>query len=159
MNKAFELLLTNDDLDNVTEYQIKPPFILEYFKEGYGKYWKNIHLLSDKYNRISDETFETQFELFHEELHQRQLYIRAGNEIVGTCTAWNDLNGKYKDYGKIHWLAVIPDFQGQGLGKVLLSQTIRILKTLGYNKAYLETDSRRKNALFLYEKMGFIKQC
>jgi len=53
---------------------------------------------------------------------------------------------------KLRQMAVHPDFQGLGLGKELLSQTERVLKTKNIQRIELNA---RKTALKFYQKSGY----
>jgi GNAT superfamily N-acetyltransferase len=52
-------------------------------------------------------------------------------------------------------VAILPDYQGRGLSKPLLSQALRRLWELGHTRAYLTTSAERMVALRLYERFGF----
>jgi len=56
---------------------------------------------------------------------------------------------------KLRQMAVHPDFQGLGLGKYLLSQTEKVLKTKNIQNIELNA---RKTALKFYQKSGY-KAC
>lgn len=52
-------------------------------------------------------------------------------------------------------LFVYDAFQGKGLGKLLCGEIISIASELGYHKMRLDTVSKLKSAIGLYEKTGF----
>ncbi len=56
----------------------------------------------------------------------------------------------------MHWLAVLPQYQGRGLGKVLLSAVCQRLRALGHTATYLCTANVRERAIQLYFKFGFV---
>jgi ribosomal protein S18 acetylase RimI-like enzyme len=93
-------------------------------------------------------------------LQERQCFVvhaMCGEEKeVGTCTGWKpkleDCMGKS---GRLHWLAVDPDYQRQGLGTILVEATLTRLKKLGHTSAYLSTWSDKLAAICLYRKAGF----
>ena len=45
--------------------------------------------------------------------------------------------------------------RGLGLGKMMIEKCMETAVELGYTKMYLETLPELKNAVYLYEKMGF----
>jgi GNAT superfamily N-acetyltransferase len=57
--------------------------------------------------------------------------------------------------GRVHWMAILPEFQGRGLGKALLSTICHRLRELGHERAYLHTSAARIPAIKLYLKFGF----
>jgi putative acetyltransferase len=52
-------------------------------------------------------------------------------------------------------LFVYNSFQGNGVGKLLCDKIILIARDLGYRKMRLDTVSKLKSAIGLYEKIGF----
>ncbi|QJB30767.1 GNAT family N-acetyltransferase [Chitinophaga oryzae] len=52
-------------------------------------------------------------------------------------------------------LYLLPEARGLGLGKQLIAQCLQSAGTLGYSHVYLETMPELKQAIPLYEKMGF----
>lgn len=61
---------------------------------------------------------------------ERCLFIENEHgEAIATTTAWyGDLRGKVE--GRIHWVGVIPEYQGRGLAKPLLSEAMKTLKSI-----------------------------
>ena len=57
--------------------------------------------------------------------------------------------------GRIHWVGIIPAFQGQGLSKPLLSAALARL-TLDYRRAYLTTETTSYREINLYLSFGFM---
>ena len=119
--------------------------------------------------------FEEQFGAGREELGRRQFYlVDTGGPAIGTGTAWfkddfgreirpltalspseAERESNWKRYGRVHWLAIVPEYQGRGLGKALLSAVCGRLKELGHERAYLTMESVRVNAIGLYLGFGF----
>jgi putative acetyltransferase len=50
---------------------------------------------------------------------------------------------------------LLPEARGIGLGKKLIDKCLAFAKEAGYKNVYLETMPELKNALKVYEKMGF----
>jgi putative acetyltransferase len=50
---------------------------------------------------------------------------------------------------------LLPEARGQGLGKLLIEKCLQFAKSEGYKNVYLETMPELKNALKVYEKLGF----
>ena len=58
-------------------------------------------------------------------------------------------------WGRVHWMAIRPEFQGRGLGRALLTVICRRLRELGHERAYLHTSAARLAAIRLYLGFGF----
>ena len=52
-------------------------------------------------------------------------------------------------------IAVLPAYQGQGIGKYLLSHLEKTAKKKGFNKISLSVDVKNKHAYSLYKQIGF----
>ena len=90
------------------------------------------------------------------DLRQRQCYLLAPTgEVVGTGTAWFNNNFEGARWGRVHWLAILPEFQGRGLAKPLMTSICRRLGELGHEQVYLSTSTARPVAIGLYLKFGF----
>src|SRR5262249_49634642 len=58
--------------------------------------------------------------------------------------------------GMIQNLGVVPDCQGQGVGKALLAVALHGFRQAGLSTAQLEVSARNEHALHLYQAAGFI---
>jgi putative acetyltransferase len=52
-------------------------------------------------------------------------------------------------------MAVTENEQGRGIGRKLLEAVIACARARGYGRLYLETNGILKNAIHLYESVGF----
>lgn len=148
--------MVHEDLKSTPEYKLSPDYYIRWYKPGDEEIWTTIQRASDKYNTIDKNLFFREFPEDSYDLSHRQCYIcdQSQNE-VGTATAWENSQSPFIDYGLIHWMAVLPKFQNQGIGKTLMGTICLRLLSLGYKKAYLRTSTLRPNAIGLYKKFGF----
>ena len=83
---------------------------------------------------------------------------KIDGKIVGiSCTC---IYGHDYEKGAVVWvrmIAVKPEFQGQGIGRNLLMQTLQYGVEHGAKRAFLHVDLENKNAVKLYESVGFIR--
>lgn len=144
------------NLNDLPAFAMPGGFSLRWYRPGDEAHWLRIHLAADRFNQFPPNLFRAQFAVNDELLRQRQCYLlNPFAEVIGTGTAWFDDNFKNERWGRVHWMAVLPEFQGRGLGKVLLAAICRRLRELGYERAYLTTSSARVAAIRLYWKFGF----
>ncbi len=59
--------------------------------------------------------------------------------------------------GRIYTLAIDPDCQGRGIGRLLADHLLRTFKRLKVRHVYLEVRTSNHRAIALYEKLGFVK--
>jgi ribosomal protein S18 acetylase RimI-like enzyme len=141
-------------LDGIPQHPLPAGFSIRWWWPGDRETWVRIHDLAEKLVPATAEVYDKQFGGNTHELSRRQAFLldSSGREI-GTATAWFD--GKL---GRVHWVAIVPEFQGRGLSKPLLTIVCSRLRELGYAQVYLTTDARRAAALALYRSFGFAVQ-
>jgi GNAT superfamily N-acetyltransferase len=148
--------MVRDNLENVPQFELPPGFSIRWYRPGDEEHWLQIHLLADKFNTFTATTFFEVFGNNQTELAQRMCFLLdAKQNPVGTATAWFDRNFEGQAYGRIHWVAIVPNLQGQGAGKGLVSALCTRLIELGHERAYLRTSTGRVPAVNLYLKFGF----
>ncbi|MCB0008032.1 MAG: GNAT family N-acetyltransferase, partial [Anaerolineales bacterium] len=132
-------------------------YSLRYYLPGDEANWQAIHDVADAYNRDRPDLFRKQFGTNQHLLSWRQIYmLDSAGKAVATVTAWFDerrIHGPY--WGQLHWLAIVPEQQGKGLGDTMVTACLQTLRGLGHREAFLFTDSRRLPAVNLYLKYGF----
>lgn len=82
--------------------------------------------------------------------------IRIPERILGGLTLHilpDYYTGKKMAY--IYDVAIHPDSQGCGLGKILISETLKILATWGIETTWVEAESDDENAIAFYSKTPF----
>lgn len=81
----------------------------------------------------------------------RILMVQVGDEVVG-CVALIPLgNGAYE----LSKMAVSARLRGRGVGRRLLEHTIAEARALGATSLFLGSSTKLKNAVHLYESVGF----
>lgn len=151
--------MIREELISIPNYELPPSFFYTFYALGDEQNWIKIQQGADRYNHIDLNLYKQQFGDDPQTLAQRQCFIlNAKAQPIGTATAWFDLNYRGQEYGRVHWIAIIPEMQGQGLAKPLMSLTCQRLRELGHSRAYLTTAPERIIAIDLYLKFGFIPQ-
>ena len=149
--------------------KIYPPegFRIVNYVQGDVDTWVRIQPKTEKYITITKELYIQQFGKNHERLSQRQFFIvdNKTNKAVGTSTSWYlDVETSQDDkttenWGRVHWVCVLEEYQGKGLGKALVSHTLSKLVELGHSKIFLYTDTRLENAVHIYKNcFKFVEQ-
>ena len=153
---ALSVTMVNPELRSAPSYSVAPDLQVHWYESGDEKSWIAIHKLADQYNAITPQLFSEQFTNDNLDLSERQCYLlnRTG-QAVATATAWTEQHGPFSGYGRLHWVAVVPDLQNRGIGKMIVTVACQRLLALGYTRAILETDTLRPAAIHLYEKFGF----
>ena len=150
------LKMARPNLEKLPDYPLPSPFALRWYLPGDDEHWLRIHLQADRLNSIHQQLFAEQFGADVGSLRERQCYLLHGQLPIGTATAWFKDDFEGGSWGRVHWVAILPEYQGRGLAKPLLSATCRRLRELGHVRAYLTTSSSRKPAIHLYHAFGFL---
>jgi GNAT superfamily N-acetyltransferase len=174
--KNLPLKMIRASLDGLPEFALPDGFPLRWYQPGDEAHWRRIHLAAERFIEITPELFGKQFgvgeerglqpALAHEhssgmnsalrDLRERQCYLLdPRGEVIGTGAAWFDDDFEGARWGRVHWMAILPEFQGRGLGKGLLTAICRRLQELGHQRAYLHTSAARIPAIKLYLRFGF----
>lgn len=146
------VFMTRPDLENIPVFDVSNGFSIRSYQTGDAQLWWDIHERADP---ILTHRMGSHREFFGDDekkLSARQRFLVAPDgEPIGTATAWLDS----PSLGRVHWVAIVPEFQGRGLAKPLLTHTLLLLRELGHTSATLETSTLRPRAIALYEKFGF----
>ncbi|RTL41791.1 MAG: GNAT family N-acetyltransferase [Candidatus Melainabacteria bacterium] len=149
-----QVRMVHEDLLQAPVFDLPQPYSMRLFEPGYEQVWLRIHERSDQHNVFTPFVFVDQFGRDFNLLSERQYYLLDGDaEPVGTATAWDERRGLHS--GRVHWLAIVPEHQGRGLSKALLSAVCRKLVLVGHRKGCLSTSTARLAAICLYLQFGF----
>jgi GNAT superfamily N-acetyltransferase len=121
-----------------------------------GGLWTEIIRRSEVFGVIRDGLYEREFGFDAQAARERVYFATdAAGAAVATVGAWYGTDD-FDRWGRIHWLYVLPDWQGQGLGRALLTFALHRLAELGHDRAYLTTSTGRPAAIRLYLRYGFV---
>jgi ribosomal protein S18 acetylase RimI-like enzyme len=149
--------LIRKDLQNIPQCSLPSRYSFWWYQPGDEKHWYNIQSNADKYTTFTPTLFNEEFGTDLSLLAERQCYLFDNeNNAVGSVTAWFDNNFQGEIYGRIHWIAILPEYQGRGLANALMTVVCNRLSELGHDKAYLNTSTVRLPAINLYLKYGFV---
>lgn len=149
-------------LDQLPTFDLPATHRLRWYQPGDEAAWVAIHQAADRFHQFDAATFYQEFGTDRAQLATRQAYLcpigENGSEgaPVGTATAWFGVTPETQKDGLVHWVAIHPAAQGQGLAKPLLAFICRRLHELGHRRVYLNTSTARIPAISLYLAFGFI---
>src|SRR5437879_2898260 len=101
-------------LDDIPEFPLPPGFSLRLYRPGDQEHWFRIQSEADLHSDISHELFARDFGSDQHLLAERQFFlIDAEQKAIGTATAWFNHNFQGASFGRVHWVAIVPAFQGR----------------------------------------------
>ena len=151
-----DLVMTLETLKDIPLFVLPEAFRLRAHRPGDEELWARIQNEADEFQEIDRSVFDAQFGSDSREHGRRIFYMETNDgEPVGSIAAWYGESDFDAAWGRIHWVAILPAWQGKGLSKPLMTAALERLRELGHEKAYLTTDTRRAGAIALYRKFGF----
>ena len=178
------LTMVRENLNNIPEHALPAGYSVRWYQPGDEKEWLAIHTAADTHNHITSELYARAFGGAEDLLKERQCFLIDSNDrAIGTATAWfheskcgnskpgssrgneaptisdfgfriSNFNGA--SWGRVHWVAIVPEQQGRGLAKPLMTVVCHRLRELGHTHAYLTTSRARVVAINLYRTFGFV---
>ncbi|MDY0393433.1 GNAT family N-acetyltransferase [Virgibacillus halophilus] len=74
-------------------------------------------------------------------------------KTIGTATAWFG-TWETKEIGRLHWVEIIPAYQGKKLGRSLIAKAMSWLADY-HESAFLKTQTSSQAAIHIYQKLGW----
>ncbi|WP_057914492.1 GNAT family N-acetyltransferase [Peribacillus muralis] len=156
--KRIPVSMVRKDLLDIPEYSLPNEYRIRLFEKGDEDNWARVETSVDEFKNEKEalEHFNKEFGPYIDDMSMRCVFIENKNgEVIGTTTAWyGDLNGDGEVSGRIHWVAISPEYQGAKLSKPLLSAAMNILAN-HHSKAYLTSQTTSYQAINMYLNYGF----
>lgn len=150
------LVMTRPHLDGLPAFTLPAGWSLRWYQPGDAGHWTRIHRAAEREHIITPTLFREQFGNDDQLLAERQCYlVHPDGEAVGTASAWFDNAFQGGHWGRVHWVALLPECQGRGLAIPLLAAVCQRLRELGHDRAFLRTTPSRLAAINLYLRFGF----
>ncbi len=116
--------------------------------------WTAIQRDAEPLLTIDDGRFHAEYGHDAELIRQRCCIVTGPDGAgIGTIAAWLGRDGDAR-WGRIHWVAIRPAWQGRGLARAALLHALHRL-ALWHDRAWLMTSSSRLAAIHLYRSAGF----
>jgi ribosomal protein S18 acetylase RimI-like enzyme len=148
--------MIHHDLSRTPRFPMPTGYAMRFYRTGDVQTWVRIQQAAETFFVPTAEVFAKHMPGDTDYLSKRVMFlVDPSSADIGTITAWNDEQLSGREIGQIHWVAIVPDAQGRGLAKSMLSAACDVLRTHGYSEACLETNTRRIPALNLYLQFGF----
>ena len=151
-------LYLKHDLNDIKDYKLPEGYKFVLFKDGDEKDWCEIEKSSGEFLSFEEamESFNHYYKAHYEELKRMCLFIENDKgEKVATSTAFYLDEPENDITGNVHWVSVKKEYQGKGLSKPLISETLKLMKELGHKKTLLHTQTHTWLAAKVYLDMGF----
>src|SRR6478609_7887702 len=151
-----QFVMFRPHLNDLPPIELPEGFLIRTFREGDIANWSQIETSVDEFPAVerAERYFEGEFGPQMVLMSDRSFMLETlAGEAIGTTTAWM---GAFRGepMGKIHWVAIDPAYQGNGLAKPLVATALHRLAR-DHQRAYLDTQTTSYRAVGLYLKYGF----
>ena len=163
MSSYVAVCMTRPHLRRIPHRPLPMGFSLRLYRPGDEEAWVRIWRAADQalgvldQSNITIETWKSNFGIDPEGAARRCFFLIAPDgRTIGTASAWYDY--KYADlhWGRLHWVAIDPEFQGKGLCKPMLSVVLERMWALGHRRTILGTQTARLAAIKIYLDYGYM---
>jgi len=156
---GYRLYMVRDHLQDIPEYPLPQGYKMYGMRQDDIGLWVDVQKDADPYiKNIDHQMYYSTFGDNIQSIGMRCFLLQNKSGCaVGTVSAWKKIGKDGVVYGQVHWVALRKAYQGRGLGNVLMTHVLKELSG-NYERAFLETQSKRINALRLYFKFGFVPQ-
>lgn len=128
------------------------------FKDGDQEIWAQIETAAGEFSSIDKalKRFTHEFAGFEAELESRCFFLcdSSNDRVIGTSMGWYGNEVSDEIIGRLHWVAIHPDYQGRKLGKPLVARAIERIQQ-SHTKAYLTSQTTSWKAINMYLDFGF----
>ncbi len=142
---------------NIPEAVLPEGFTMRTFQPGDEQLWAEIEQAAGEFDTQEQALlhFEKEFGHAQDQLTSRCFFLCNPQGIgIGTANAWFHPDYKGACWGRIHWVAIRPEYQGRKLSKPMVAHALRRL-SLSHDKAYLTTQTTSYIAVKVYLDLGF----
>jgi GNAT superfamily N-acetyltransferase len=156
--KGIPVIMIKNDLSEIPQFSMPAGFIVKTYRSGDEKDWARIEQSVGEFKNRSEalKHFKTEFGPFISDFRERCFFIETeGGEKIGTATAWYNENFLGRPCGRLHWVAIVPEYQGKKLGKPLVQIAMEKMKKF-HDCAYLTTQTSSQRAVRIYLDFGFV---
>lgn len=153
-----ELIMRRDQGTPIPEYLLPEGFTYSLYRPGDEKDWAKIETSVLEFDSELEAYlyYQERFLPYADELRRRCMFIENPDGVkIATATAYWEYSGVRRDPW-LHWVSVMPEYQGLGLGKAIVSKVTRLMLEIeGDRNFYLHTQTWSHTAIFIYEKIGY----
>lgn len=153
-------------LNDLPRFPLPEGYRIRLYQPGDEKHWAAVESAAGEFD--TPETalahFLSEFGSRLNDMEQRCCLLQTeAGQVIGTATAWYDDDQPpwneirppgWQGDGRLHWVAIHPDFQRRGLGKPLVAAAMHRLAQF-HQRAFLTTQTTSWIAVKIYLDFGF----
>lgn len=163
MSDYVSVAMIRPNLRHIPYRPLPRGFTLRLYRPGDRDVWVRIWQSADRgvglleQSKVGRETFDANFGADLKGMARRGYFLIGPDGLeIGMATAWYEYRYAGMHWGRLHWVAIVPEFQGKGLCKPMLSAVLNRMVELGHRRAMLGTQTVRLVAIKTYLDYGFV---
>lgn len=145
------------DLEGLPSFPLPDGYRIRHFRRGEESLWAEVESAAGEFPN-QDRALARFLEEFGgvlDEMEERCYFLEtAEGRVIGTASAWYHRGFRGERWGRLHWVAIHPEFQGRKLAKPLVGAAVARLAEL-HDRAYLTTQTTSWKAVRIYLDFGF----
>lgn len=154
----FNIIMKRKAGQSIPSFELPEGYSFVPYTDGAEKDWAEIEASVGEFDSAAEalEYFSTGYLSYPNEVKRRTIFIQnSALKKVGTATGWWNYTGERRD-PSLEWVAVLPEYQGLGLGKAVVFECVnRMLTMEGDRDIYLHTQTWSCKAIEIYLQAGF----
>ena len=158
MVERIPLVMVRPDLGDLSFVALPTGYSWRLFSDGDDERWADIETRAGEFASTAkaSEHFAKEFGPHIEQMKSRCLFVveDASRVPVGTATAWYGTWDAVHQ-GRLHWVGLVPELHGRGIGKALVSLSMQHMASL-HSRAFLTTQTTSYVAVSIYLDFGFL---
>jgi ribosomal protein S18 acetylase RimI-like enzyme len=152
--QEYKLIMVRDHMEHIPQHALPEGYVIRPILPGEEEVWAEIQRRAGGMDRKALlQVWENEYAPYSDELNRVLMLTTAEGEVIGSVSAWfGEIGGA--EAGRIHWVAIVPEYQGRGLCKPMMTAAMNLLKGK-HAHAYLTTQTTSQRAIGVYLNFGF----
>ena len=153
------VIMEKTDTKSYPSFDLPAGFSFSLYQPGYEEEWASLQYTvgqTDSLEEARGAFFSEFLQTEKDKMCRRMVFVlNPAGKVVGSAVLWAGSHFG-REYQRVHWVAVNPEYQGLGISKALVTWVLDLYNALGYDGyIYLTSQTWSYKALNVYSKFGF----
>ena len=150
------ITMVRPHMNDILQVPLPDGYAMRHYETGDGELWARINDEADWLNNVTYAWFRKDYGHDEAALRKRVFFLRGPDgRDVGTISAWWSDDHIGPGWGRIHWVAILPECQGRKLCKPMMTYAMNKLAEW-HERSFLDTSTARVVAVKIYLDFGFL---
>ena len=108
--RGARISMMRHNLEAIPQHDLPRSYSVRWYRTGDKEAWLRIHALAERNVPTSSQIYDEQFRAESDMLERRQAFLLDATEReVGTASVWFNDDYHGQRFGRVHWVATVPD--------------------------------------------------